>query len=210
MVLVYAILAGLLAGYLRAWITRQRFAVPDLQAVWLVPVAFLPQWLVFFQPLTRSLVNDTIAAVVLVSSLFLLLIFAWTNRQHRAFWWLGLGLFLNLLVIMLNGGLMPISPETLSQLRPHAQSPEDWQLGRWLVNSKDIVLPEAETRLAWLSDRFLMPDWFPTKAAFSLGDVLISIGAFWLLWQAGGSPANTTASQHLFLSKSSISRKEDV
>jgi hypothetical protein len=163
---------------------------------------------VFFWPPTRSLVNDATAAVVLVSSLLLLLIFVWANRQHHAFWWLGLGLFLNLLVIVLNGGLMPISPETLSQLRPHAQPSEDWQFGQWLRGSKDIVLPEEETRLAWLSDRFLLPDWAPNRLGFSLGDVLISMGAFWLLWQAGGSPA--TASQHLVLSKSSISRKEDV
>jgi hypothetical protein len=194
-ILLVAVLAGLIAGLLRAWITNRQFVLPELQAIWLVLLAFIAQWLVFSWLPARGLVkSDAIAAVVLVSSLLLLLIFAWANRQHRAFWWLGLGLLLNLLVIVLNGGLMPISPETLSQLHPQAQSPEDWQLGRWLSNSKDIVLPEAETRLAWLSDRFLIPDWFPTKAAFSLGDVLISIGAFWLLWQAGGSSAQTTAS----------------
>jgi hypothetical protein len=158
----------------------------------------------------RDLVNETIAAIVLVGSLLLLLIFAWANRQHRAFWVLGLGLFLNLFVIVLNGGLMPISPEMVRVLLPNAQSPEDWQPGHWLHGSKDIVLPEAETRLVWLSDRLLLPDWVPLERALSLGDVLISIGVFWLLWQAGGSSVKTTASQHLFLSKSSIFKEEDV
>jgi hypothetical protein len=199
-----------MAGLVRAWCTNRQLALPDLRAVWLVLLAFLPQWLVFFWSRTRTFVTDQTAAVVLVSSLGLLLIFAWANRRQRAFWWLGLGLLLNLLVILLNGGLMPMNPETLSQLRPSAQAPEDWQLGRWLSNSKDIVLLEEDTRLAWLSDRFLIPDWFPTRAAFSLGDVLISIGAFWLLWQAGSSSAATATSNRRFLTESSNLREEDV
>jgi hypothetical protein len=209
-ILLVAVLAGLIAGLLRAWITNQQFALPDLQAVWLVPLAFILQWLVFFWSPVRDLTNETIAAIVLVGSLSLLLIFAWANRQHRAFWVLGLGLFLNLLVIVLNGGLMPISPEIVQTILPNAQSPEDWQPGRWLRGSKDIVLPEEEMRLAWLSDRLLLPDWVPLERALSLGDVLISMGAFWLLWQAGGSSATTIVSQPFVLSKSSISRKEDV
>jgi hypothetical protein len=209
-VLLVAVLAGLIAGLLRAWITNRQFALPELQAVWLVPLAFIPQWLVFSWPPVRDLMDETKAPIVLVGSLLLLLIFAWANRQHRAFWLLGLGLFLNLLVIVLNGGLMPVSPEMVRVLLPNAQSPEDWQPGHWLRGSKDIVLPEAETRLVWLSDRLLLPDLGPLERALSLGDVLISVGVFWLLWQAGGPPAKTTASQHLFLSKSSISSKEDV
>jgi hypothetical protein len=193
-ILLVAVLAGLIAGLLRAWVTNQQFALPDLRAVWLVPLAFIPQWLVFSWSPMRDRMNEAIVAIVLVGSLLLLLIFAWANRQHRAFWVLGLGLFLNLLVIVLNGGLMPISPEMVKVLLPNAQSPEDWQPGHWLRGSKDIVLPEAETRLVWLSDRLLLPDWVPLERALSLGDVLISMGAFWLLWQAGGSSATTIAS----------------
>jgi len=209
-VLLFAVLAGLIAGLLRAWIANRQFALPALQAVWLVPLAYIPQWLVFSWSPMRDLMNETIVAIVLVGSLLLLLIFAWANRQHYAFWILGFGLFLNLSVIVSNGGLMPVSPEMVRVLLPNAQSPEDWQPGHWLRGSKDIVLPEAETRLVWLSDRLLLPDLGPLERALSLGDVLISIGAFWLLWQGGGSPAKTMASQHLFLFKSSISSKEDV
>lgn len=183
-ILLLAVGAGLLAGIVRAWRGGYRLAVPNLRLVWLVPVAFFPQWLVFYLPATRKLIPDDLAAAVLVSSQALLLIFAWFNRDQPAFWALSLGLALNLLVITLNGGLMPISPDTVVRLVPGAL-PSAWQVSHRLGTGKDIVLPVAATRLWWLSDRFLLPPWFPYQVAFSLGDILIAAGAFWLLWTIG-------------------------
>ena len=77
---------------------------------------------------------------------------------------------LNLFVILLNGGMMPISPETIQHLYPNA-SPGAWQIGQRLGVGKDIVLTISETRLWFLSDRFTLPDWIPYRVAFSLGDV---------------------------------------
>jgi hypothetical protein len=89
-----------------------------------------------------------------------------------------------LAVISLNGGLMPISPETLVQMAPD-RPVGSWPIGSRVGNAKDVILPTPQTRLAWLSDRFLLPGWFPDQAAFSLGDVFIAIGAFWWLWESG-------------------------
>lgn len=94
---------------------------------------------------------------------------------------LGLGLALNLLVIALNGGLMPISPETVSSITSSTAA-DTWEIGRRFGNTKDIVLPATEMHLGLLSDRFLLPDWVPYRVAFSLGDVLIGFGAFTLMW----------------------------
>jgi hypothetical protein len=184
LILLAAVIAGFLAGLVRAWLTGRRLRPPDLKLLWLAPAAYLPQFLAFQLPATRRAIPDDLAALALVSSQMLLLVFAWVNRRQPGFWMLGLGLLLNLAVITLNGGLMPISPETVTRLAPDAP-PGAWQIGERLGNTKDLVLPVAEMRFGWLSDRFLLPDWLPYRVAFSLGDVLIALGAFWLLWSSG-------------------------
>ncbi len=183
MILLMAVIAGLLAGLARARHGRRSLRVPDLRLVWLTLVAFLPQMVAFYLPGDGRLPADSLAAAALVGSQGVLLIFAWLNRKQPGFWALGLGLTLNLLVIALNGGLMPISPETAGRLMPDA-APDLLQVGHRL--GKDIVLPAAATRLEWLADRFLLPSWLPDRVAFSSGDVLIALGAFWLLWAMGG------------------------
>jgi len=189
LILLLAILIGLLAGVVRAWIGKRPYTIPDLHAIWLVLIAFIPQWCAFYLPLTRQSVTVEMAAAALISSQASLLLFAWFNRKHSGFWMLGLGLILNLAVIILNGGLMPVSPETLTKLKLDAPI-SDWQVGSRVGYSKDILLLPAQTRLEWLSDRFVLPSWFPYKAAFSLGDLFIALGAVWLLWKSGGSQKN--------------------
>jgi hypothetical protein len=185
LLLLGALLAGLAAALLRARLTGNAFRLSEARATWLVVVAFIPQWLTFYWGPTRRLASETTAAIVLVTSQTLLLFFAWRNRNQGAFRWLGLGLLLNWLVICLNGGLMPISPETVSRLAPEVDASKI-ELGVRLGGSKDIVLPEAEMYLPWLADRMLTPAWWPQRAAFSVGDIFVAIGAFWWFWQAGG------------------------
>lgn len=185
MVLAAAVIIGLIAGLARAWVGKRSYRIVSLKLPGLVLFAFLPQWVSFYLSKVGFRVPDEWAPVILVSSQILLLLFAWLNRKQPGFWLLGTGLLLNFLVIVLNGGLMPISPETVRVLYPDV--PESrWQVGRRLGNGKDIVLEAAATRLTFLSDRFLLPDWLQYQVAFSAGDVLIALGAFWLLWTLGG------------------------
>ena len=192
MILLSAVVAGLIAGVVRARWVGNRFRLPEIRGLWLVPVAFTPQWFVFYWTFSQRLANEFTAAFILVSSQILLLIFAGTNRRLAPFRVLSLGLLLNFLVIILNGGLMPISPDTVDRVVGH---PTDWQerIGQRLGGTKDVVLPVAQTSLPWLADRFVTPAWWPKPSAFSLGDVVIAIGAFWLLWQAGGMPSQENA-----------------
>lgn len=183
MILLPAIVAGLLAGLARA---RRHgngsLRSPDLRLIWLVPIAFLPQWLAFDLPATRRLTTDKSAAMAMVSSQALLLIFAWFNRNQPGFWALGTGLALNLSVITLNRGLMPVSPEVVAELLPYVPA-DDWQVGERV--GWNIVLLVTDTRLWWLSDHLLLPAWFPYRKALSVGDLLIATGAFWHLWALG-------------------------
>lgn len=180
--MLLAIPAGLIAGLIHSWIRKQTYEIVDLRYVWLVPIAYLSQLFVFHIPvIARELSRDFVAGI-LVSSQFILLVFVWMNLKHPGFWLLGIGLGLNFLVIILNGGFMPISPETITRLIP-GLSTDLWKTGERFGTGKDIVLAINNTRLWWLSDRFLLPEWIPYRAAFSLGDIFIAVGVFLLLWE---------------------------
>jgi hypothetical protein len=148
--------------------------------LWLVMIAFLPQIFFFYIPATRSKIPTGIVAAGLILSQVLLLVFCWLNRRLSGIWLLALGLALNLLVISANGGLMPISPQTASALLP-ANVLAKLQVGDRFGYGKDILLTTEKTNLVWLSDRFLLPSWSSYQVAFSLGDLLVASGAFWLL-----------------------------
>lgn len=184
MILLAAVLIGLCAGLLRALCSRSSFRAPPLRMAGLVIVALSLQFMAFGLPATREGLPVPLVASMLVASLVLLLVFAWVNRRQAGFWLLGLGLALNLAVIAANGGLMPINPENASRLVPQVAS-EEWKSGRRFGLGKDVVLKENQTHLAPLSDRFLLPAWSPARAAFSLGDILIALGAVSLLWSMG-------------------------
>lgn len=181
MILTLAVLAGLLAGAIRAWLNGRQYDPASPRAAWLVLIAFLPQLAATRLELTRHLISDNVAAAILVVTGAILLLFGWLNRRQSGGWILLAGLLLNELVIVANGGLMPIAPDTVARVYPNAPS-DSWEVGRRLWFGKDVVLPIEETTLRWLSDRFLFPEWLPIQVAFSLGDVLIAVGVFGWLW----------------------------
>jgi len=178
-ILLLPLAAGLLSGVAVARWQGKGYRPPDLQRMELALLAFLPQALAFYIPSLRHLVTDRSAAVLLVASQVLFLLFVWLNRRRAGMGVLALGVILNLAVIASNSGLMPISPQTVAHLVP-AQALQTYQAGD-RFGTKDVLLLPEETRLEWLSDRFLLPGWFPYQIAFSLGDTLIGIGVFWLL-----------------------------
>jgi hypothetical protein len=182
MILLVAVLAGLAAGLLLARLQHSQWMVPPLRKPWLAILAFLPQVLVAYLPSIRARVPDELAAAGLILSLALLLLFCWINRRLSGVGLLASGLVLNLLVMAANGGFMPISPQSASRLVP-----ADTQAALAALASgsrfglKDILLLPSQTHLVYLSDLLLTPKGFPYQVAFSLGDVLIAAGAFWLM-----------------------------
>jgi len=185
MILLFAVLIGLIAGLLRARMGRRDYKPFTLKSIWLVFLAYLPQFLAFNLPATRAIMSDSWIPPILVISQILLLIFVWINRTQSGFLLLGLGLLFNFSVISLNGGLMPISPETANQLIEPGTA-VNLQISQRVGTGKDILLKPEDTKLSLLSDRFTLPQWIPFRLAYSFGDILISMGAFWLLWQLGG------------------------
>ncbi len=186
MILLVAVIAGLAAGYIRATVSKRTFQPQSIKFIWLVFGSLIAQWMVFSLEFTRSRIPDILASLIFVLSQFLLLFFAWRNWKIPGFWLLGLGLMLNMTVIIANGGWMPISPTTVTWLVPNAP-PGAWQIGARLAEGKDMVLIVDSTKLWILSDQLHSPDWLPYRFAFSFGDVMIAAGAFWVFWSLGGT-----------------------
>lgn len=186
MILLPAIALGFLIGIGWASLRGYAYKIPDLQYLWLVFIAFLPQVVTLYIPSLREQVSDVWAGILLTASQLLLLGFAWLNRKQAGMKLLLLGAALNFTVMAANGGFMPISPKTASRLVP-AEVLADIPTGS-RFGVKDVLLAPENTRLEWFADRFLPPEWFDYQVAFSLGDVLIVFGVFWLLAVQEGTP----------------------
>jgi hypothetical protein len=181
-ILLLAIAAGLLAGLAWARWHRISYQPPELRHLWLVVVAFLPQFFVINLP-TRRLFSDTTVIVLLFASQIMFLGFVWLNRRILGMSIMLCGVVLNLVVMTANGGFMPISQQTASHLVSEEilrKAPTGSRFG-----AKDILLRPQDIRFELLADRFLPPTWFPYQVAFSLGDVFIALGVFWLLAKPG-------------------------
>ena len=92
-------------------------------------------------------------------------IFVVANRRLPGLWLLALGAVLNLLVIGVNGGVMPADPGALERAGLPVVSGE-------FENSTVLKDP----KLPILGDEFAVPAPLPFANVFSIGDVLLLLG----------------------------------
>lgn len=91
-----------------------------------------------------------------------------------------LGAALNLVALLANGGLMPVSPEARVAIG-HQAAADSLALGTAIMGSKGVVLSADQANLWFLTDIFLLPPPFPIPAVFSVGDLAVAIGVGYLI-----------------------------
>jgi len=186
-ILLTAVAAGTVAGWGFARWRGIAWQPPIFRATWLVALGFIPQFVAFYSPYTRTALTDELASTSLICSQLMLLFFTFLNLRLPGMPILMLGLGCNLAVILANGGFMPLTIDAASRLVNQAIL-DSLVIGERISSaSKDILLPETRIVLPWLADRFVSPQNMPYRFAFSLGDVFVAAGAFWML--VGERPA---------------------
>jgi hypothetical protein len=152
---------------------RLRFPDVELRLAGVVPAALAIQLIAIFADLGS---DDLFRRILFIASYLLLIVFVLANVRRPSVALFGVGVLLTFLPIISNGGLMPITPETLLKT---GDVPEDARIGEWVEGTKDVLLERDDTRLYFFSDR-LTSDLSPSRA-FSIGDVVLIVGAVVLL-----------------------------
>ena len=180
MVLAYAVAIGLMIAWIRfRRETKRRLTAIPIKALWLLILAIALQ-IPFLRLPPGPVQEKPVQQGLFMTSFLLLLVFVWQNRSLFGVLIVGFGVLANLVVILLNGGAMPIAPETLIKINP-GTTLEQWVPGHHYDHSKDIIRESEDTRLKFLSDRIAMTIPLPVRVAFSVGDLFIAFGIILIL-----------------------------
>jgi hypothetical protein len=160
--ILYAVLAGLAIGAVSGGSPAR---LGDLRFAWgpLIAIGMAVQLLLFSTPLGDAI--GPLAPFVYIASNVAVLAAVWRNLAIPGLPLVLIGGASNLIAICANGGYMPVSGDALVALGriPH----EGYSNSVFL----DGVI------LGPLTDLFAMPAWLPMANIFSVGDVLIGVGA---------------------------------
>jgi hypothetical protein len=196
MILLLAVIVSIVIALLRGG----RFAtLRRVQVRWgvLAVAAFAIQAVfIYDMPSRKALGIWSWQEWLFFTSHLLLLGMVWANRNLPGVRLIGLGLLLNLAVMIANGGWMPITPEAIVKVGYTGLAPS-LEPGMRLYCSKNIILPPEQTRLQFLSDIFLLARPFPVPSVFSPGDVVVAVGV-WALIQSAMLGRERSSSQGIW------------
>lgn len=156
---------GLVTGGRIGNLARLKFRWP-----WLILVALLVREAIVRTPLSRV---DGAQYAYVVALAAILAWTAWHIDRLRGIWLVTVGAAMNLVVILFNGGRMPVSPELAGPLLRHGS------IGQYTAMGPNTHLN-------------LFGDWirlYPSAEIYSPGDLLIAIGLAITVFIATATPA---------------------
>ena len=172
-----AIALGLLCGG-----SLRRLSTLTLRRIELFYLAILVQLVAFpfaFLPWTTS---DQLGRALWLVSYGLLCCGALVNLEISGVPVVAAGMLSNIAAVLANSGHMPVLPQAL---RASGKS--------YLVHFNSAA--DSTPNLPWLVDRWAVPQWLHVGNVFSVGDVVIAVGAFALVFAAMGGRLPLAASR---------------
>lgn len=145
----------------------------ELRAPWLFFAAVALQLIAFPLPFFPWDTPHGVASVLWLLSYGLLIVAAAKNRRITGVPIIAAGMLLNALAIVANRGTMPVLPGAM----------HDAGRSEVVVNNSTAA---GSPMLPWLVDRWAAPEWIPLANVFSVGDVVIAVGAFVMVLAAMG------------------------
>ena len=133
----------------------------ELSSSWLFFAAIGLQIVAFPLEAAPWRTPETLAKVLWVASYGLLVVAAALNRRIPI---VATGMALNLAAVLANRGTMPVRLSAM-----HGAGRID------AVQANSTAM--SDPTLPWLVDRWAAPDWIPLANVFSVGDVVIALGA---------------------------------
>lgn len=171
--LLTALLLGILAGYLRGGRLRNLEKL-DIRAGGVVLGALVVQILV--PPLVRRLhLPDQVALWFWLATFLVLIGALLANRDRLPLLVAAVGVGLNFLVILLNGG-MPVSRWAMEVVSASSRSGTEA-----LATDPLYHVASAGTRLLFLADTIPVPWPALLRGIASVGDIVLMAGVLWLV-----------------------------
>lgn len=129
---------------------------------------------------------------IFLSTTAILMLIALRYRRYFGAWLIAAGIGLNLIPMIVHGGLMPVSYEVVHKSGAFPEiTPAD--VGHQLSNGKDIVLNSKDISLPWLADRYIVTLPGYGTNIYSLGDFVLFAGIALVIVQLIVSPIWSSA-----------------
>lgn len=167
------IIISFIIGFLRKGNLRA-LAQLKLKWGWIFPLLLVVELAVFM------LQNDSkflaqVSGYIYIAVYVLGLLFLFLNRKNPGFVLIFIGVFLNFLVMVINGGRMPVSLVAAAVL-----DPEYIQVLKDSLYAKHTMLTSS-THLGFLGDIIPISKPYPRTQIISIGDIIMNIGIFFFI-----------------------------
>jgi len=144
----------------------------NLKWGWVFPLLLAVEFVMYFFQNDSKLLGQVSGAIYIVVYV-LGLLFLFINRKNSGFLLIFIGVFLNFLVMALNGGRMPVSEHAAASVL----DPSYVQVLKDSLYAKHTLLTSS-THLGFLGDVIPITKPYPRTQIISIGDIIMNIGIF--------------------------------